>query len=169
MHAHLHLNFIHSQFTPHSNTTVFIPTPSSYLQEVHSSNHIRPTYQTVSSHHYLSNQAQLSLASNPTSLPPHQRAGTTNSTSTLLDCLSLSFFPSGPQYLPRQLSFDFAELHKKSQFLPEELSILGHKLGIEQEAAVNRLLNIIRLQQLQDQHLSSTQSHETGGPLPEQP
>ncbi|KAF8426877.1 hypothetical protein EV426DRAFT_559575 [Tirmania nivea] len=63
-----------------------------------------------------------------------------------LDNLSLSSSPSGPQRLPRQPSSDFAELH--------------NELEIEQEAAVNRLLNMIRLQQLQNQHLSSTQSDD---------
>ncbi|RPB28904.1 hypothetical protein L211DRAFT_832790 [Terfezia boudieri ATCC MYA-4762] len=84
----------------------------------------------------------------------HRRPSSTSLTSSRrtslltppLDNLSLSSSPSGPQRLPRQPSSDFAELH--------------NELEIEQEAAVNRLLNMIRLQQLQNQHLSSTQSDD---------
>lgn len=52
--------------------------------------------------------------------------------------------PSGdplslPQRLPRQPSSDFAELHNELEF--------------EQEATVNRLLNMIRLQQIRNQQL----------------
>ena len=47
-----------------------------------------------------------------------------------------------PQRLPRQPSSDFAELHNELEF--------------EQEATVNRLLNMIRLQQIRNQQLLSS-------------
>ncbi|KAF8457598.1 hypothetical protein BDZ91DRAFT_744138 [Kalaharituber pfeilii] len=56
--------------------------------------------------------------------------------------LPIENFSPGPQRLPRQPSSDFAELH--------------NELEIEQEAAVNRLLNMIRLQQIQNQQSVGT-------------
>lgn len=79
--------------------------------------------------------------------PQHSRRPSAGSLSSrrqslLTPPLPLESSSPGPQRLPRQKSSDFAELH--------------NELEIEQEAAVNRLLNMIRLQNQQLQQLPGT-------------
>ncbi|KAI5785064.1 hypothetical protein DFH27DRAFT_487638 [Peziza echinospora] len=114
---------------PPASSSSSLQTPGSSRPETPSSARPTPhTFQHTFNPQHVRRQSSGSLSSRRTSLltPP----------------LPVDTSSPGPQRLPRQPSSDFAELH--------------NELEIEQEAAVNRLLNMIRLQQIQNQHAQGT-------------